>query len=97
MEESKGQAIFLSVIGVSTLLVAIVGATFAWFSITVEGNDEAQNMVFTTANLGVVSFNDGAEIDASGIITPFWGFAEVINIFTYWPGFNNPKSFLISA
>lgn len=68
MEESKGQAIFLSVIGVSTLLVAIVGATFAWFSITVEGNDEAQNMIFTTANLGVVSFNDGAEIDASGIM-----------------------------
>ena len=38
MENNKGQTIFLSVIGIATLLVAIVGATFAWFSTTISGN-----------------------------------------------------------
>ena len=38
MEENKNQMIFLIIIGIATLLVAIVGATFAWltFSVNVE-------------------------------------------------------------
>ena len=32
MGENKGQTIFLSVIGIATLLVAIIGATFAYFT-----------------------------------------------------------------
>ena len=32
MTENKGQTIFLSVIGIATLLVAIIGATFAYFT-----------------------------------------------------------------
>lgn len=68
MEDVKNQTIFLSIIGVATLLVAIVGATFAWFSISVSGNEEAEKMIVTTATLGSITFTDGASIDAKGIM-----------------------------
>lgn len=68
MEEMKGQTIFLSVIGIATLLIAIVGATFAWFSISVSGNENSEKIIYTTASLGSVVFNDGYTIDANGII-----------------------------
>ena len=41
--------ILLTVIGVATLLVALVGATFAFFSATVN-NESAQSIAVTTAN-----------------------------------------------
>ncbi len=67
MDNNKGQTIFLSVIGIATLLVAIVGATFAWFSISVSGNDKASSVVVTTATLGSVAFTDGAAITMNNI------------------------------
>ena len=38
MENKNGQGIFYGVIGVATLVVAIIGATFAYFSASVSGN-----------------------------------------------------------
>lgn len=67
MDNNKGQTIFLSVIGIATLLVAIVGATFAWFSISVSGNDKASSVVVTTAKLGSVVFTDGETITMNNI------------------------------
>lgn len=52
MESNKGQTIFFSVIGIATLLVAIVGATFAWFSTTLTG-DPAKASVSTATISGV--------------------------------------------
>lgn len=63
MEDGRGQTIFLSIIGIATLLVAIIGATFAWFSITVTGNETPADIVITSSNLGQVSFADGTAID----------------------------------
>ena len=40
MENKNGQGIFYGVIGVATLVVAIIGATFAYFSATVTGNGD---------------------------------------------------------
>lgn len=37
MENKKGSGIFLGVVSVATLIVAIIGATFAYFSASVEG------------------------------------------------------------
>lgn len=62
MENSKGQTIFLSVIGVATLLVAIIGATFAWFSVEVQGNESAQSVYVETMKLGSVVFTDNNAI-----------------------------------
>ena len=67
MDNNKGQTIFLSVIGIATLLVAIVGATFAWFSISVSGNANASSIIVTTAKLGSVEFTDGNLIEMSNI------------------------------
>lgn len=67
MDSNKGQTIFLSVIGIATLLVAIIGATFAWFSVNVQGNDRASSIIVTTAVLGSVTFTDGSVIDLSNI------------------------------
>ena len=68
MDEVKGQSIFLSIIGIATLLVAIVGATFAWFSITVSGNENPTDIVINSGTLGQVNFNDGTAIDIGNLM-----------------------------
>lgn len=54
MNDNRGQTIFLSVIGIATLLVAIIGATFAYFTTTMGG--DAQDVTATTGTLGKVDF-----------------------------------------
>ena len=51
MGENKGQTIFLSVIGIATLLVAIIGATFAYFTTTMDNS----NAVTGTVSTGSIS------------------------------------------
>ena len=68
MDDGKTQSIFLSIIGIATLLVAIIGATFAWFSITVTGNDNPSDIVITSGTLGQVSFVDGTTIEIDNLM-----------------------------
>ena len=56
MEDAKGQTIFLSIIGIATLLVAIIGATFAWFNITLNDDNPDNGIVVTTASLSSITF-----------------------------------------
>ena len=56
MGENKGQTIFLSVIGIATLLVAIIGATFAYFTTTM-GNKDAVTGTVTTATISAVTLS----------------------------------------
>ena len=44
MEERKGTGVFLGVVAVATLIVAIIGATFAYFSISAASNNDAVNL-----------------------------------------------------
>ena len=67
MEGNKGQTVFLSVIGIATLLVAIVGATFAWFSATITGNDTASSVIVNTATLGI-TYENGTELKLENAI-----------------------------
>ena len=55
MENNNGRGIFYGVIGVATLVVAIIGATFAYFSasVTAEGNVTAG-----TANIQLTMSED---------------------------------------
>mgnify|MGYP003312611361 CR=1 FL=1 len=48
MENNNGRGIFYGVIGVATLVVAIIGATFAYFSATVT---DTGNLNVGTANI----------------------------------------------
>lgn len=41
MENKKGSGIFLGIVSVATLIVAIIGATFAYFSASTESNEGA--------------------------------------------------------
>lgn len=44
MENKKGNGIFLGIVSVATLIVAIIGATFAYFSASTESNTDAVNL-----------------------------------------------------
>ncbi len=52
MENKKGSGIFLGIIGVATLVVAIIGATFAYFSATANSADNAVTAGSTQLSLG---------------------------------------------
>ena len=81
MENNRGQSIFLSVVGIATLLVAIVGATFAYFSISVTGNDTASSINVTTAKVGGVTFD---------------GTGAGISVVDVYPGWTETKQFTVS-
>ena len=68
MGENKGQTIFLSVIGIATLLVAIIGATFAYFTTSMGGTQGTVKA--TTAKLGSSSFT--AESVSATAVLPGW-------------------------
>ena len=68
MTENKGQTIFLSVIGIATLLVAIIGATFAYFTTSMGGTQGTVKA--TTAKLGSSSFT--AESVSATAVLPGW-------------------------
>jgi len=50
-KRGNGSNIFLGVVGIATLVVAIIGATFAWFSATANSADDAVNVGSTTVEL----------------------------------------------
>ena len=63
MKENRGTTVLLTVIGVATLLVAVVGATFAFFTAQVtDNNPNNTNVTVTAATLGTVTFTHGDTI-----------------------------------
>ena len=64
---AKGNTVLLTIIAVATLLVAVIGATFAYFSVTITGNDTATSVIVKTATLGI-SYESGNVILAENII-----------------------------
>ena len=72
MDNNKGQTIFLSVIGIATLLVAIVGATFAWFSTKITGTGATADI--TTASISALTLN-GTQIEGENVL-PGWESAD---------------------
>lgn len=53
--------VFLSFVGILTMLVIITGSAFAWFSATVTGNNTASSVYVRSASLGI-TFTDGDTI-----------------------------------
>lgn len=64
MSEGKNNTVMLTIIGIATLLIAVVGATFAYFSAIVKGDDAEYTV--RSATVGT-QFDGGSEITASGI------------------------------
>ena len=66
MSEGKNNTVMLTIIGIATLLIAVVGATFAYFSATLTGTDNEQEYTVRSATVGT-QFNGGVDITATGI------------------------------
>lgn len=66
MENKNGQGIFYGVIGVATLVVAIIGATFAYFSATI---DPATNAINATTAAGASIALTVSEVQPSDTAT----------------------------
>ena len=66
MSEGKNNTVMLTIIGIATLLIAVVGATFAYFSAQVSGLETQKEDVIKSATVGT-QFNGGDQIAAAGI------------------------------
>ena len=75
----KKNVVFLTVLAVATLLTAVVGTTFAYFTATVSGNNTVNETVITTPTLGVV-YNDGTALATGTNITPGWSETKTITV-----------------
>ena len=64
MNEGKNNTVMLTVIGIATLLIAVVGATFAFFSAQLSGTDTEYKVV--SATIGT-EFTSGDQVVANGI------------------------------
>lgn len=53
MENRKGNGIFLGIVSVATLIIAIIGATFAYFSATTNSAENAVNLQAYEYSLGI--------------------------------------------
>lgn len=85
MERNNGQTIFLSVIGIATLLVAIIGATFAYFTTTVYNNGATNDIRINAVKMATLTFNaPGMEFTTEGTtgsnlaILPGW--SNTVNV-----------------
>ena len=62
MENKRGQGIFLGIVGVATLVVAIIGATFAYFSASISGSNNVDITAYDfDADLDITMLSDEAE------------------------------------
>lgn len=66
MNSGKGSTILLTMISVATLLVAVVGATFAYFSATIDGS-ESQTTIEVTSGTLSTEYNDNRFISKSNL------------------------------
>lgn len=62
----KGNTVLLTIIAIATLLVAVIGATFAYFSVTIVGNEQATSTIVKTATLGI-TYDSGQSINAENL------------------------------
>ncbi len=67
MNEGKGNTVLLTIIGIATLLIAVIGATFAYFTAILTGTENATTYRINSGTIGTV-FEGGAAINAYNII-----------------------------
>ena len=78
MNNNKGNMVLLTVIAVATLLVAVVGATFAYFSATMDGSESSTTIEVTSGTLSV-EYADNSKI---GFTNPAVGAIAATKVFT---------------
>ncbi len=81
MDNRKGSGIFLGVVSVATLIVAIIGATFAYFSVSVTGNSTVDVSAYefsasmtiervypSVPTNGIIPINPSTALSGTGIV-----------------------------
>lgn len=68
--ENINKALVLAIVTVIAFILAMFGITYAFFSITVSGNEEASSVVVNVVDLGTVTFADGDLIGITDAIYP---------------------------
>lgn len=66
MNEGKGNTVLLTIIGIATLLIAVVGATFAYFTAVLTGAETGTTMTINSGTIGTV-FEGGSAITSSDV------------------------------
>lgn len=66
-ENNRGSIIILTVIGIATLLVAVIGATFAYFTATVRGNPTESNVLLKSETM-VIEFATLNKVEYRNVI-----------------------------
>ena len=66
MKENKGNTVLLTIIGIATLLIAVVGATFAYFTAILTGEESESTITISSGTLGL-EFVGGAAINVQNI------------------------------
>lgn len=65
MNNNKGSVVLLTILGVATLLVAVVGATFAYFSATMNGTESEATIEVTSGTLST-EYGDNSKLNLTG-------------------------------
>lgn len=68
MNSGKGNMVLLTIMSIATLLVAVVGATFAYFGALVKGGESSPTFEITSGTLST-EYNGMANIDAGYVNT----------------------------
>lgn len=65
--KERNNTVLLVIIATATLLVAMVGATFAFFSATVIRSEDTNSVKIQTATIGI-TYNHGSEVEVTGLV-----------------------------
>jgi len=68
MNEGKGNVVLLTIIAIATLLISVVGATFAYFTAVYSGGDDIPELKVISGSIGTVF--DGGDTVAADNISP---------------------------
>lgn len=89
----KKHTVLLTVVAIATLLITVVGTTFAYFAATITGNDTAQEITISSQNI-TLAFEDGEFVNNTNIV-PGWTGSKTITI-TNNGAANTPLKYVIN-
>ncbi len=85
-KNNKGLIIILTVISIFALLIAVIGTTFAYFTVMIKGNMSEAKTIIKSVSLGVINFEHGNTIYYDGAIPgrPIWSENEEVKNIIYF-------------
>ena len=76
----KKNVVFLTVLAVATLLTAIVGTTFAWFSVSITNTANVPTETNIQSATLALEYDDGSAVVTANKIVPGWSGSKTITV-----------------